>query len=221
MEKGDPTLNKMCILIMIALSMLGRAVAQVPAGADWHLVKEGEGIQVYTAPAGNSGRKFIKVSAELTGSLQSVAAVFRDIDRQKAWVYGTGKSYLVQKEDDNNLLYYNETNLPWPVSNRDVVIRMRMEENPAERSLSILQEASSGKVPVSKGIVRVSHLWGRWLFREEKAGSLRVEYYLDVDPAGSLPVWVTNLFISKGPYQTLVKLRKQVGDPQKGAATSR
>ena len=184
--------------------------AQAPSGANWQLVKEGKGIQVYTAPAGSSGRKYIKATATLTGSLNRVQAVFRDVARQKDWVYATRQAYLIQKTDDNHLLYYNETALPWPASNRDVAIRMTLAEDPAHRALTITQDGDPDAAPPHKGIVRVPHFNGNWTFREGSKSQLQVEYYLDIDPGGSLPNWVVNMFIAKGPYETLIKLRELV-----------
>lgn len=194
------------ILVLCSTMVKG----QLLSVTDWHLVKDEKGIQVFTAPVGSSSRKYIKVSATLDGSLQSVEKLFRDIDSQKAWVYGTRKSYLVQKIDTRHLLYYNETNVPWPASNRDVVIRMKFEEDPERNMLVITQTAEPNAVLVNKGIVRVSHLSGYWQFHKENEGRFHVDYYLDIDPAGSIPIWVVNLFIAKGPYETFIKLREQL-----------
>jgi hypothetical protein len=198
--------------MLVGVLLLFRTLswAQVPSGVKWELVKEGNGIKVYTAPASNSGRKYIKVTAALTGSLSRVQAVFRDVARQKEWVYGTKQAYLIQKADDSHLLYYNETALPWPASNRDIPIRMALAEDPTRHTLTITQEGDPGAAPSYKGIVRVPHFKGNWIFRESNKGQLQVEYYLDIDPGGSLPNWVVNLFIAKGPYETIVKLRELV-----------
>ena len=198
------------MLVGVLLLCSTLAWAQSPSGVKWELVKEGKGIQVYTAPVPNSGRKYIKVTAALSGSLSRVQAVFRDIPKQKQWVYATKQAYLLQKTDDNHLLYYNETALPWPASNRDVPIRMALAEDPARHALTITQDGDADAAPTHKGIVRVPHFSGHWTFRESGKGQLQVEYYLDIDPGGSLPNWVVNMFIAKGPYETLVKLRELV-----------
>lgn len=184
------------------------AHAQIPSGTTWDLKKEENGIQVFTANAGSGGRKYIKVSAMLTGSLDKVEAIFLDIPRQKNWVYGTRQSSLVQKMSNDQLLYYNETSLPWPVSPRDIAIFMKLKEDPSRHTLTVQQEGRPAAVPVHKGIVRVPHLAGTWQFHEEGKGQLRTEYLLDIDPGGSLPVWLVNLFITKGPYKTFVNLQK-------------
>src|SRR5438067_5086656 len=87
-------------------------LAQMSTVVDWHLVKNENGIEVYTAPS-PSGYKHIKVSASLEGTLAQVSRLFRNIPLENQWVYGTKRSYLIRKTDDEHLLYYNETSLPW------------------------------------------------------------------------------------------------------------
>lgn len=198
--------------ILLVVWMLGPARAQMPPGADWHLVRAARGIQVYTAPAGNSGLKYVKVTAVLRGSLEKVQAVFRQIDQQKDWVYKTRKAYLLKQISPNELWYYTETSLPWPLSNRDAVIRMKLEAQ-GQHQLAITQEGVPSAAPLHTGVVRVPHLEGKWLFRVQREGQLSVEYYLDVDPGGALPAWVVNLFVTKGPFETLVQLQRLITSP--------
>jgi hypothetical protein len=207
----DKIMKTILLFAMMICWLLNGTIAgaQVPAGLHWQLVKEGKGISVYSAPA-PSGLKYVKVSASMTGTLETVNAVFRDISRQPNWVYATRRVHLVQRIDNQHLVYYNETGLPWPVSNREVFIRMILNEDPALHTLIIDQEAVPSTQPVPKGLVRVARLTGKWLFRDEGKGRLHADYTLFVDPGGSLPAWVVNLFVVKGPYETFVKLRDQL-----------
>ncbi|SHE34931.1 START domain-containing protein [Flavisolibacter ginsengisoli DSM 18119] len=196
------------ILCSLLFLCFGCLKAQISERKDWHLVKQKNGIEVFTASGGHDGVKLIKVIAEMNGSLQRVKEIFTNIPLQESWVFATKKSYLVKKLDENSMLYYNETGLPWPASNRDVVIRMVIEKDASHKSLQIRQEAEPGNLPVNKGLVRVQHLSGHWIFTETGNNKLKTVYFLDVDPGGSLPAWVVNLFIAKGPYETFVKLQR-------------
>jgi START domain len=183
--------------------------AQIPANVSWHLIKQDNGIQVYTAPS-TSGFKQIRISATLEGTLSQVISLFHDIPLESKWVYGTKQAYLIRKPDSNHLLYYNETSLPWPIDNRDVAIWMNFQEDPDHHNLTITQEAADAAVPLHKGIVRVAQFKGFWIFQPTGKDQLHVDYYIYVDPGGSLPAWVVNLFIAKGPYETFSKLRELV-----------
>jgi hypothetical protein len=196
------------ILCSLLFLCFGCLKAQISERKDWHLVKQKNGIEVFTASGGHDGVKLIKVIAEMNGSLQRVKEIFTNIPLQESWVFGTRKSYLVKKMDENNMLYYNETGLPWPANNRDVVIRMVIEEDASHKSLQFWQEAEPGTLPVNKGLVRVQHLSGHWGFTESGNNKLKAVYFLDVDPGGSLPAWIVNLFMAKGPYETFVKLQQ-------------
>jgi len=206
-RKYSPPMKRKIYCLTLAFLIYSVGVwAQEPSGNNWHLEKEGNGIQVFTT-AGSSGIKRIKVSAVLNGTLNQVSAIFRDIARQKDWVYSTRRAYLIQKTDDEHLLYYNQTALPWPVSDRDIAIRMKLNEDITHHTLTITQTGEPTAVAVQKGLVRVPHLSGLWQFRES-GGQLHADYYLDIDPGGSRPAWVVNMFAAKGPYETFVNLQK-------------
>src|SRR5438874_7762877 len=55
--------------------------AQAPA-LTWQLVKDKDGIKVYTANAASSSLKYIKVEAILDGTVDKFSTVFRDVPNQ-------------------------------------------------------------------------------------------------------------------------------------------
>ncbi len=196
----------MLLYVLLLCSALG--IAQVPAEANWKLVKQGKGIRVYTAPADSVGRKYIKVLAEMSGSLEQAKVTFQNIEEQRTWVYATKQASLKEKINENHLQYFHETAMPWPVSNRAISIAMTIKEDIPNQNLIIRQESIPEGLPPQKGIVEVPHFWASWQFSEVEKGQLAVAYYLDIDPGGDLPVWVVNLFVAKGPYETFVRLGK-------------
>jgi len=179
---------------------------KIEGQTSWHLIKDKNNIKVYTAETDSSDFKHIKVTGLFEGTLEKVVSIFLAIDKQKEWVYGTKRSYVIRKNNDLDLLYYVETSLPWPVSNRDVAIDMKINENKSNNTLIIKTVGEPGAVPVNKGIVRVPTFTGDWYFKSEGNNKLAIEYYLFLDPGGSLPAWVVNMFVSKGPYETFSKL---------------
>jgi hypothetical protein len=68
-------------------------------------------------------------------------------------------------------------------------------------------------VPVKENIVRITQSTGRWTITPVGRGQIQVEYVLIVDPGGSIPAWVVNMFAARGPMESFKKLKKQLEKP--------
>lgn len=175
---------------------------------DWQLVKDKDGIKVYTADSKTAALKLIRVTAEFEGTPERLWAIVQDVDKQREWVYGTKSSYLIKRTSHAELLYYVETELPWPASNRDIPIRMKMSENRASQTLTINTIGLPKAIPVNDGKVRVPHLTARWEVKAVSKDKIKVDYFLDLNPGGAIPAWIANLFVTKGPFETFANLRE-------------
>jgi hypothetical protein len=109
-----------------------------------------------------------------------------------------------------DLIYYSEVDLPWPVSNRDFIIRITLTQEPLTKVMTIVAENMPKYVPQKNGIVRIQKSYGIWQISPIDNKHVRVEYTLQVDPGGSIPAWLVNMVASTGPYQSFIGLRKQV-----------
>jgi hypothetical protein len=173
---------------------------------NWQLVKNNGGIKVYTADSETSAYKLIKTVSVFDGNQEKLISIFRDVDNQKKWVFGTRRSYLIKKINENELLYYVETALPWPAKNRDATIRMKIDNNNTDNILTITTVGEPDVIPVNKGIIRVPQIIGKWEIKMVGKDKISIDYFLDIDPGGALPAWIINLFITKGPYETFSNL---------------
>jgi hypothetical protein len=183
--------------------------AQAPA-LSWQLVKDKDGIKVYTASAASSSLKYIKVEAILDGTVAKFSTVFRDVPKQTKWVYKTKRAYIIHANGADDLLYYNETALPWPMSNRDVAIHMQIKEDVQQHQLIVTSVGVPTAIPETGNVVRVPHFQGNWTVQDAGPNKIHVRYFLDIDPGGAIPAWIINLFITKGPYETFIGLANQL-----------
>ncbi len=173
---------------------------------NWELTKDKNGIKVYTATEGSSKYKSIKVEAVLTGTLQKLVKILRNVENNKAWVYSTKQAYTLKEINANELFYYSETALPWPVNNRDIPVRMRLNLNTADNTLKVTASGEPNAYPVQKGIVRVQYFKSSWDVKYDGKNKISILYFLKMDPSGNVPSQVTNMFITKGPYETFENL---------------
>jgi hypothetical protein len=184
-----------------------------PVQAQWKLHSDRDGIQVYTKSVPNSPFKALKTICNVETSLTRLTAVLLDVKNTKDWVYATKVCKLLKQTSPSQLYYYSEVSLPWPASNRDFIIRISVTQDPKTKALTVLAENQPDYVPAQKNIVRIRQSEAYWLITPLPKGLVRVEYTMQVDPSGLLPAWLVNMFVSKGPYQTLKMLREQVKKP--------
>jgi hypothetical protein len=192
---------KFFITIVLILS-----VADVTGQDEWKLSRNENGIKVYTASGENSKFKRIKVEANFPGNVEKLMGVLLDVGNNKKWVYHTRKSHLVQQINPNEVLYYAETSLPWPLSNRDMAIRMSFDLDTISQSLLVTAVGVPDAVPENEATERIRHFNARWEVKTDSLNHLAITYYLTVNPSGNISPAISNMFVTKGPFETFNNL---------------
>ena len=177
------------------------------AQGKWVLTKEEDGIKVYTRLLNTGKFKEVKVDFELDATESQLVGVLQDITHHKDWSYGTKRTYLINKKGKDTTIYYSEVSLPWPLSNRDLVIELSFKKDTVNNVLHIRAKSIPGIVPVKSGLVRVPSSLASWDVTEMPHHLLKIEYILSADPGGALPAWLVNLGASVGPYNSFTKLK--------------
>ena len=203
-------MRKMIITLCLALS-----ASLVSKGQeDWKLKVNKEGIEIYTKPSIlNAKLKAIRVRCELPATLSQLVYIVLDVNAGADWVYSTKSSTLLKQVSPAEVFYYSEVALPWPCSNRDFIAHLTAKQDPHTRVVTIDGPTIDGMVPEKKNIVRVSKSSGKWIITPLPNKAVRIDYTLETDPGGSLPSWLVNLFVTKGPLETFRKLKEQVAKP--------
>lgn len=178
----------------------------------WQLKKDENGVKVYTSGTENSNFKSIKVECVLKATQSQLVAFLLDISRQHDWVYGTKTSQLLKIIRPNELIFYSEVSVPWPATNRDYIAHFTINQV-SPLLLTIDSHAEPGLLPVKPGLVRVQKSIAHWEVTTI-AGGLQIVYTLQFDPGGSVPAWLINMFITKGPLQTFEKLKEKAVGPE-------
>lgn len=191
-------------LPLLLLLHLGLAIKYDERNDDWRLVRNENNIKVYAADSDFSSYKKIRVVATVQGKWEKIIPTFQNIAGYSDWIYATEQAYLIKRISKTEVLYYLETGLPWPAKNRDAAVMMRIAD--AGDSLVIYTEGQPNIIPPTDGKVRVPWFKGRWIFKTAGEEKIDILYEFDLDPGGSLPTWIVNMFIDKGPYETILKL---------------
>jgi hypothetical protein len=181
------------------------------AAGKWSLKKDCDGIKIYTATVVNSDVKAIRAELTTNGTPAQLAAIIMDIDKQKDWVYCTETSTVLKRISSTELIYYTEKDMPWPVINRDAVLRIKVDQNITTHVMTISLTSVNDLVSKKKDIIRVPSTSATWVVTPLSGNSMKIEYEAQLDPGGSVPAWVVNMFTTKGPFETFKKLKEMLG----------
>ncbi len=175
---------------------------------EWTLKKNEDGIKVYTRLPEGSSLDEVRATVCVKTTLSAFTALLKDVDGYKAWAYNCVESKVIKMVCDTAQCYYTQTDLPWPVSNRDLIFRSSLKQD----STTLVIKTNSVCVPdmlaENEGIVRIRGGRSAWTLTPIAGGYVDVDYFASIDPGGTIPAWLINSTIDTGPYNTLKNVRK-------------
>jgi hypothetical protein len=180
------------------------------AAQTWELKKSENGVSVFSRTPPGSSFKELKSVMNINASLSSIVALINDWDSYPQWVYKCGKSSTIKRISETEAFHYQTVVAPWPVDNRDIVVLVKITQDPATKIVKIISVSKPDLIPPVKDHVRIIEFNASWTLIPQKDGSVDVIYQLLVNPGGSVPAWLVNLAAVDGPFETSVKLREWV-----------
>jgi len=195
---------------IIALLLLSGVTLVAQSVNEWELRKKEDGITVYTRASDSSDFRQLRMHVQLKTTISAIVAIFKDVPAYTNWVYSCSKSEILKEGVSNEQYYYSESESPWPVNNRDVVMHSVVEQDTTTLVVTSTSKSLIGFKPEVEGNVRVTTVFSVWTLKPLKNGMVDVTYFLSMDPGGWVPVWLMNMTIAVGPFKTLVNLREEV-----------
>jgi hypothetical protein len=172
-----------------------------------------EGIEVSRRAV--PGREFpvLRAVGSIDANLYEVLAVILDVAHHPRWMHNCSEARLLHAESEYVAHVYNRTDSPWPVADRDAVLRTEtvVVEPGRELLVRFVSEPDTlfGEV---QGVVRMAHLEGSYRLNALAPDRTRVEYRVDADPAGQIPAWLVRRSTRDLALRTLLKLRERVSE---------
>lgn len=179
----------------------------------WVLSKNTDGIRVYTLSNSKSHIKKLKADFSAKTTVAKLAGTLLHLPGYSQWVYSTKSTTLIKQVGPRELVYHTEKHMPWPMSNRDAVIQLKVEQPDNAGVLVARLTAVPGFVAVKKDVVRIPHLKTYWKAIPQPNNTLLITYEAEIDPGGSIPNWILNMFSTKGPLETFKKMRAVLERP--------
>lgn len=175
---------------------------------EWKLTKDEDGIKVYTRLPEGGKLEEVRATVRVKTTLSAFTALLKDVPGYKDWAYNCVESKMVKVVCDTAQCYYTQTGLPWPVSNRDLIFRSSLKQDEKTLVIKTNSVCMPALLEEVNGVVRIKEGRTSWTLTPAKGGFVDVDYYASINPGGSVPIWLINSTIDKGPFNTLQNVRE-------------
>lgn len=195
-----------------ALALLLAATASAPLAAQskdgWERVDDEDGIVTWKHEVPGQVVPGIRGQVVIAADLDKVRRAIEDVKSHTKWMHRCAESAVVKNVGPTEDIVYNRTDSPWPISDRDVVLRTkRIVNDKGDEVLLAFQNIRSELKPELDGVVRMPKLAGFYKLTKLSDGRTKVVYQVDADVGGSLPDWIVKRVVKDMPYETLSNLR--------------
>ena len=194
------------LIVAVAASIAVNAVQ----AAQWRLVKDEAGIQVYLQPIPGSSFQAFRGVTRIRTDMPRLLALQDDVSAACAWIHACSEQKLLKHEGDLSWAY-SRFHTPWPVQPRDSILQVTTVHD-ANGQVTRTLHGVADYLPQQQGFVRVSKVEGFWRLtpREDE---IEVIYEVHSEPGGSVPAWLANSFVVDAPFKTLQGLRQLAEQP--------
>ena len=180
----------------------------LPYEKEWTLKRTGTEMWVYTRDRVGSDIKEVRLVMNVDADIHSINAVLNDANRQTEWVYRCEDAEDLGGHIDTGWYYYSRISMPWPMDDRDLIAKVVGEQNNGVYTSKTI--ASPKHRPEVEGCVRLTDFDVSTTYLKLPSGKTQMTYELHSEPGGAVPSWLVNMFVDKGPVETMTKLRKLV-----------
>ena len=182
--------------------------------AEWAIQRSEDGIDVYTRPEPAS--QFEAVRAVMTLNdvrLSSLVALISDTEACSRLESRCVGAETLDKINQTESVVYRYNNMPFPVRDRDMVLRLKWHQQPDSLNVNVVISNVTGFLPEKKRRVRMPKVNSGWKFVPLPDGSVEVSSEGHIEPGANLPAWILNQFLVSAPFKTMEAVASIVREP--------
>ena len=190
--------------------VLSSPIIQAEGEAAWKEVAIDRDVTVWSRDQTGRVLPELRARGQIYGEIFHAMAVILDNERSCEWVPNCTESQEIKRLDARTTWVYSVTNSPWPVSDRDTVVKVVAETIEPNHKYLVLMHAQPDLLPLVEGRVRIPYSKIYFLLQRVNADTIEIEYGLNVDPGGVLPKWMVRRTARKTLIETIIALETQV-----------
>ncbi len=212
-----------CIFYVILAMLFVITILFLPSSnamEDWELLRDRDGIKVYKKHIEGSNLYEFKGDTVVNAKIATVIEVMLDFKAMTKWVVFLEEFRVLKgleiKDNDFTMSIYIFTDPPWPVLNRDCIIKVAGKHSNNNNTKITVDTAALRKqiVPLKKGCIRLTKFSNKWIVESITDNKTSVSYSIRIDPEGYIPAWIVNPIIKRQPFHTLRNLKQMAKSPK-------
>lgn len=192
-------------LMRVLLALAAVLLVSGAQAAQWRLVKDEAGIQVYLQAIPGSSFQAFRGVTRMQVDMPRLLALQDNVNAACTWIHACSEQKLLKHEGELSWAY-SRFRTPWPVQSRDSIVQVTTVRDADGRVTRTLHGVAD-YLPRQPDFIRVSKVEGFWSFTPHD-GEIEVIYQVHSDPGGSVPAWLANSFVVDAPFNTLHALRQ-------------
>lgn len=193
-------LHKYCICFFLLF------LSQLRGQEQWDLVKEDEGIKVFTRTNEVMSFKEFRASVIVKGEVNQFVSVLYDVKGLATWGHNITEARLLERPSDTIQIYYAVAKAPWPYKNRDGIYKNNFSWDAVHRTLTVEISLLEDSRELSDKFVRMDG-YGYWKVKVISENEIQIDFQMQVDPGGSIKAWMANMFVTDSPFYTMKGIR--------------
>ncbi len=187
--------------LILVLLFLIKSIWTISGSNQWKLVKDKNGIKIYTIKTPGSPLLRVKsvnqVHASLSGLVKLIEAPESCDD------VGCFDSKRIEDINSQTAYCTFKFKMPPPFKAREYVNILQHSQNPENKKIEIHIIAAPNKINRNDKCIRIEHMHNIWNLTPLNNGIVEIEYLQDINLGGAMPFFLTNLILPEVGYKVL------------------
>jgi hypothetical protein len=181
---------------------------------EWKLERREHGITVSRRQRAGDMLAAFRGEGRVKAHVLQVLAVILDVREVERWAYGITDAHSVRHIDDRTELVYLYSDTPWPVRDRDMVVRRSVHIVTPGTEFGVCLRCEPSASQPRTGVIRVRACDSSFRIRKVDAETTEVTYEMSLDPEGALPTWASSWVARTAPVRTLLAIESRAARNQ-------
>lgn len=204
--------NLSCIKLLTSLYLVIYSCILVAEDqVAWEIINQDDDILIYTKKLADSPLIAVKAVSTLNADMLKVVNIINDNKKFSGWVPRLLTAYTLEKNSTNEWIEYVLLDAPWPLKNREFVLKKTMTTGSDNDYTKIkFHSVDTTLITPDEENVRAIIYDGSFTITSINDNKSRIDIIAHADLKGFIPDFIKNYLQKVWPLYTLRRLKKQV-----------